>query len=69
MWRVETPTPLGILISSTNSWISFDGGAVIRLTRFETIKLNSIPKVPIPSGEIPSHQFSAELAEGLMNLK
>ena len=29
----------------------------------------SIPKVPIPSGEIPNHQFSAELIDGLINLK
>ena len=28
-----------------------------------------IPKDPIPSGEIPNHQFSVEVAEGLMNLK
>ena len=56
-------------MSSTMSCIFFGGAAVIWLTRFETIKLNSIPKVPIPSGEIPNHQFAEELAEGLINLK
>ena len=33
-----------------------------------TAKLMSIPIVPMPSGEIPNHQFSGVLAAGSMNL-
>ena len=69
MWWYEALAPRGTLISSTKSWIFFGGGEVILLTELATIKLNSIPKVPIPSGEIPNHQFSEELADGLINLK
>ena len=50
--------PLGVRIRSVNSWTSTGGAAVKRDTIIATIKLKNIPKVPIPSGEIP-HQKSS----------
>ena len=49
--------------------IGIGGGSVSLLTIKAVKKLKNIPKVPIPSGEIPNNQFSAKLVEGLINLK
>ena len=46
------------------------GGEGVNLdTVSATAKLMSIPTVPIPSGEIPNHQFSGESAAGLTKRK
>ena len=59
----------GILMFSIKSLISCGGGGVKELTDSVTQKFRSIPNVPIPSGEIPNHQFSAEFNSGFRNLK
>ena len=46
--------PLGVLMLSVNSWTSLGGLVVNRETEIATTKLINIPKVPIPSGEIPT---------------
>ena len=55
-------------ILSTKSTILCGGLAVIYDTVIATIKFKNMPITPIPSGEIQNHQFSEELADGLMNL-
>ena len=48
----------GVRILSVNS-ITFPGGANVSLdTIIEIIKLINIPRVPIPSGEIPNQKSS-----------
>ena len=60
---------MGVLIDSTRFCTSSDGEGVNLDTTKDTAKLIIIPRVPIPSGEIPNHQCSAEFNSGLMNLK
>ena len=50
------PGSFGILMRSTNATTLSGGAGVKRETTVATAKLSSIPKVPIPSGDIPNHQ-------------
>ena len=54
----------GTRISSTNIWTFSGGGLLNELAILATVKFIIAPTAPIPSGEMPSHQFSTELSSG-----
>ena len=56
-------------MSSTRACTSSGGGGVTAATAMETMKFSAMPRVPIPSGEIPHNQCSDVLRSGLTNLK
>lgn len=59
----------GTRMSSIKFWMRSEGGGKKEATLAETAKLRTIPKVPIPSGEIPNHQFWGTSSSGAMKRK
>ena len=49
---------MGTRMSSTSSWTSRGGGGVKRDTTKATTKFTAMPKVPMPSGEIPKRSWA-----------